>query len=483
MEATSNPQPAWRTWVGLLAAPLAFFLLMLIPGPAEFTPDRRAAAGLTLAMAILWVFESIPLAATALLPLVVLPAFSVLTPTQLADSYGNDLIFLFLGGFIIANGIEHHGVHRRLSSIIVRQLGHRPRLLIAGLMFVTMAISFFVSNTATALLMIPIGVSVIRSAKIPTPGFATAMILGIAAACSIGGFGTPIGSTPNLLFTAEIRNQGLQAGFAQWMLIGTPLAIIFTFCAWALLTFWLFPTPSRIQAPATSEPPGPIQRAEILAGLIVALTTLAWIFREDRLIAGTHVGLNAWLPAASDGTIAIAGALAMVLIPVSFRPLKLLTPWETAFKIPWDVILMFGGGLAMAQGIQQTTLNIYLAQSLNILQAVPPWLVLVIACFVGLTLSEVASNTAAAALLLPITSALAVSIGKDPIFLMLPIALSTSLGFMLPVATPPNALALATGEVSVRDMIKTGIILDILGILLIILAVYTLGFPAYQVSP
>jgi len=421
------------------------------------------------------------------LPLVILPMFGVATPAQLAGPYGNDLVFLFIGGFILANGIEHHHVHRRLAGCIIRKFGGRPRLLVGGLMAATTLVSFVVSNTATALLMMPIGLSIVRSSGMKGTPMGKAMVLGIAAACSIGGLGTPIGSTPNLLFTSEIRSKhGIDTGFFEWMQVGTPLAVVFTLVAWAILVFWLFPMPARGSASSqpenSSKPAEPVRLGEIMAGAVVALTTLAWIFREDRQVGGMHFGVNALMPDVTDGTIAIAGALAMVMLPVELKPLKMLTPWDKASRIPWDVILMFGGGMAMAYGLQKSGLDGVLATWLGGLGSVPPWAMLVMFCLVGVSLSEVASNTAAAALLLPIASAMSVSMGQHPVFLMLPVALTTSLGFMLPAATPPNALALASGEITVRDMVKAGLLFNVVGLILVIVAMYALGFRAYGIS-
>lgn len=488
-----SQQVNWRVWVGLIAAPTLFLLIMIVPGSSAFDTPRRAAAAMTVAMAILWMLESIPLAVTALLPLVVLPTFGVAGQTQLAAAYGNDLIFLFLGGFILANGIEHHRVHQRFTDLILRHFKSKPRHLVAGLMFTTMLVSFFVANTTTALLMMPIGMSVVRSTGIKGGPFGKSMVLGIAAACSIGGLGTPIGSTPNLLFTSEVKmRHSVDTGFFQWIQMGTPLAIMFTLAAWALLVFWLFPVPAHsalathssdhaaVESPIRREP---INRCQIIASVIIALTTMAWIFRESRVIAGWHFGVNALIPAATDGTIAIAGALAMVALPVSLKPVQLLTPWEKASQIPWDIVLLFGGGMAMASGIQSSGLDSLLAQWLRAMGFIPPWAMLLLFSLAGLLLSELASNTAAAAVLLPVASAMSTSIDHNPIFLMLPVALTTSMGFMLPTATPPNALALASEEITVSDMIKVGAVLNVVGLILAIATIYLLGFPAYGVLP
>lgn len=459
----------------------------------------RAVAALTAVMALLWVCESIPLAATALLPLVFLPLFGVAKPAQAAQSYASDLIFLFIGGFILANGVEHWGLHRRVALRILSVVGTDKRRIIGGLMAATAFISLWISNTAAALLMMPVGLSLVRadesgndadeSGDNEDKSFGAAMVLGVATAATVGGMGTPIGSTPNLLFVNTVeRLYRMDVSFGQWMMMGIPLVVVFTFFAWWLLACVLF-RPHATSLLGEREAIADARRdlgrprfGEVLVAAIFVLTALGWIFREPRTLGGFHFGLTLLWPDLSDGTIAIAGALALFAVPVSLRPMRFALDWQNGGKIPWNVILLFGGGLSLADGIARSQLDTLIVGKLGGLQAVPNWLVLVIVCVACVALSEVASNTATAALLMPLMGALAAALGQNPLFLMLPVALATSLGFMLPVATPPNALALASDKVTVGQMAWAGLLLNLAGLLFIIIALYLLGFPAFSIG-
>lgn len=483
------PADATRRWVGLLLTPLLAGYFLFGPLPEAFTDPMRAVAALTAMMAVLWVCESVPLAATALLPLVVLPLFGVSRPAEAAGAFANDLVFLFIGGFILANGLERWGLHKRLSTGILGLVGGSQRLLVGGLMAATAFISLWISNTAAALLMMPIALAVLARGCANPERFGPAMVLGVSLAASIGGMGTPIGSTPNLLLVSTARQlYGIDLDFGRWMAVGVPLVVVFTAFCWWLLTYVLFPL-GREQLPGSAETLaeerralGPWRFGEALVGVVFVGTALAWIFREPKVIGGLSLGLHHWWPTISDGTIAIAGALALFLVPVSLRPLRFPLTWQTGGKIPWDIILLFGGGLALADGIQRSGLDQLIIQALHGLGALPAVVALVIVCLVVLLFSEVASNTATAALLLPLSGAVAIAMGAPPLFLMLPMTFAASLGFMLPAATPPNALALGTGHVRASQMATAGMIANLVGLALIVGVCYLLGFPIFGVK-
>lgn len=498
-----EPKVKRRQWAGLLLVPLAVLWLLWGPVPAGMTGEMRAMAALTVTMALLWVCESIPLAATALLPLVFLPLTGVSEPAEAAQAYAGDIVFLFIGGFILANGVRHWGLHRRVAGRILRLAGSNKSQLVGWMMAMTAFISLWISNTATALLMMPVGLSLLQDESgetvttdqerceldVEEGNFGACLVLGIATAASIGGMGTPIGSTPNLLFINVVeRLHGINVSFVQWMTMGIPLVVLFTFCSWLLLTRVLFPLKAYGSFGEQPErtwqrEPNPVSFGEILVGTIFSLTALGWVFREERTIAGWRFGLETLFPHISDGTIAIAGAVALFGIPVSLRPLRFALDWETGGKLPWDVVLLLGGGLSLADGIAFSHLDRFLVEKLSGLNGVPGWSAVLMVCLCCVLLSEVASNTAIAALLIPLVGSLATVLGYHPLFLMLPAALATSLGFMLPVATPPNALALATGRVTVTQMARTGFILNVLGLLLILIVLYLLGFRAFGVRP
>jgi len=486
-----------RQRIGLILAPLACLLVWFGPMPAGTTGEMRAVAALTLTMALLWVCESIPLAATALLPLVFLPVSGVAKPAEAAQSYAGDLVFLFIGGFVLSNGVARWGLHRRIALWLLGIAGTNKRGVVGGLMGATAFISLWISNTAAALLMLPVGLSVVHTSGSKAseateegedPNFATSMVLGIAVAATIGGMGTPIGSTPNLLFVNTLeRTYKVDVSFLQWMAMGIPLVVIFTLFAWWLFTFILFPPkPTALAAKAsTVQTRGELGKASLgewLTGSIFLLTALGWIFRETRTVGGLTFGLTQLWPNISDGTIALAGAIALFGIPVSLRPMHFALDWERGGKIPWDVILLLGGGLSLADGIARSRLDVLLMGQLEGMQGIPGWLVIVAVCVTCVLFSEVASNTATAALLLPLTGTLAVALGYNSMFLMLPVALATSLGFMLPVATPPNALALSSGKISVWQMAIAGAVLNLVGLILIVGLLYLFGFPAFDVK-
>ncbi|HEY9897890.1 MAG TPA: DASS family sodium-coupled anion symporter [Pantanalinema sp.] len=477
-------------WMGRLSILPVLALLLWGPAPGGMTPGMRAVAALSVTMAILWVGAQVPLAATALLPIVLLPALGILSPAEAAGAYANDMVFLFIGGFVLANGIERWGLHGRLALGILGWLGTSQRRLVAGLMAATAFLSMWVSNTAAALLMMPIGLSVLKLAPSEAGAFRAAMVLGISTAATVGGMGTPIGSTPNLLLisTAQ-RLYQVSIDFGAWMMMGVPLVIVFTAIAWVLLTVFLFPlrgdrlSVGREAIVAQRRELGPVRREEWFVGAVFLLTALGWIFRESRTFWGVTVGLDRWLPGIGDGTVAMAGALALFMVPLALRPVRFALDWETGGKIPWDIILLFGGGMCLADGIRATGLDALLIKGVGGMGDVPGLALVVLVCAVCVLLSEFASNTATAALLLPLAGPLAVSLGEGPLYLMLPVALATSLGFMLPAATPPNALALATGHVTVPQITKAGAWLNLIGLVLVLVACFGIAFPLMGVKP
>ena len=473
-----------RRWAGLLLVPPVVLWLLFGPLPAAMTGDMRAVAALTATMALLWVSEAVPLAATALLPLVALPLAGIATPAEAASAFSNDLVFLFLGGFVLANGIERWGVHRRLALGVQGVVGSSQAALVGGMMAATAFVSLWISNTAAALLMMPVALSVARRAGPAAAAFCTAMALGVSLAASIGGLGTPIGSTPNLLLVNTLAQlYGVQVSFGWWMAWGLPLVVSATLAAWWLLTGVLYPIRGA-RLPGTAEEEAAERAAlgawrfpELLVTGTFGVAIAAWVLREPRAYGGHTFGLATWVPGLTDGMIAIAAALVLFLVPVALRPLRFALDWETGGRIPWDVILLFGGGLSLAEGIKKTGFDAVLVQALGGLGGWPAIAVMAAVMLVCLAMSEVASNTAAAALLMPIAGALAIGLGHDPLFLMLPATLAASLGFMLPAATPPNALAIGTGHVSPGQMAQAGLIMNLVCVALAMIACYALAFP------
>ena len=488
------PRLSRRQVAGLILAPIAVAWFTFGPGPEGTTEPMRRAMALTAAMAVLWICETIPLAVTALLPLVVLPLAGVGTFAQAAAPYAADLVFIFIGGFVLANGVQRAGLHYRVALRIVRVTGTRRGAVVAALIGLTALVSLWISNTAAAVLMLPVGLAV-YDAMVPRrdePDFAGALVLGIASGATIGGMGTPVGSTPNLIFAAVAQQlYGVRVSFAAWAALGMPIVIVFSAIAWWLLTRVIYPVHGRARGDARAERDaltaahralGRVRLVEVLAGAVFCAAALGWVTRGPWHVGDRRFGLSVWFPQITDGMIAIAGAVAMFLVPVSIRPWRFALDWKTGGRMPWDVILLIGGGLSLAEGIQRSGMDDVFVRVAGQLGAVAPWVALVALCALTVALSEVASNTATAALLLPIAGATAAGMGQPPLYLMLPIALSASLGLMLPAATPPNALALGSGHVTVAKMAVAGFLLNLIGLGLIIGGCYVIGFRAFGVA-
>jgi solute carrier family 13 (sodium-dependent dicarboxylate transporter), member 2/3/5 len=475
-----------RHWIGRIAGPVVAAGMLLMPPPAELEPAAWRVAALTLLMGIWWVTEALPIPVTALLPAALLPLLGVSSTTEAAAPYANPLIMLFLGGFLIAMAIQRWGLHRRLALHLLAIAGHRDDFLVGGFMLATAALSMWVSNTATAAMMLPIGLSVIalveksggqNDLRIPL-----ALLLGIAFAANIGGIGTLIGTPPNAFlagFMAERYN--VQIGFAQWMLIGVPVAAVMLVLAWLVLTRWAFAL-SRQSIDGLEElierergKIGRMQAAEWRVAIVFACTVLAWITRPwIETVAPETIAI-------SDAGIALVGALALFLTPAGDKSSRFLLQWDDTRELPWGVLVLVGGGLSLGVAIDESGLAEYLAALPGGLGAWPPLaLVLIIASLAAL-LSHITTNTATAATLLPLVTSFARSVDLDPLLLAVPVSLAASAAFMLPVATPPNAIIFASNRVTVPDMVRAGAVLTLAGAVIaaaaaFLLAPWALGF-------
>jgi len=458
-----------RQPIGLVLGPILLLVTLLAPPPEGMAPEAWRAAGLGVLMATWWVSEAIPIPATALLPLVLVPLLGLGVIEVAAAPYANPVIFLFMGGFMLAQAVQRWKLHRRIALHLVRRVGTQPVRLIAGFMLATAFLSMWVSNTATAVMMLPIGLSVVelvmqRDPNAPAePGdmnFAVALMLGIAYSASIGGAATLIGTPPNALlagFMAE--SYGVSIGFGQWMLIGVPLAVVMLPVTWLVLTRWVFPV--RLEEIPGGDAviereiaglgrPG---RGEKMVAVVFVLTALAWIGRP--LLEGVFPGL-------SDAGIAIAATLALFALPVDWRKGVAVLDWDHARRIPWDVLILFGGGLSLAGAITRSGLAEWLGTALSGVDALPLVAVMGVVTLVIIFLTEVTSNTASAAAFLPVLAALAVGIGQDPLLLAVPAALGASCAFMLPVATPPNAIVYGSSFITIPQMARAGFVLNLL---------------------
>jgi sodium-dependent dicarboxylate transporter 2/3/5 len=423
--------------IGLFLGPLLLLACLLTNPPGELSREGWTMLGITLLMAVWWATEAIPIPATALLPILLIPLFDVDSIASATTPYANPTIFLFLGGFMIGLAMQRWNLHKRIALSILRRTGSDPRMQIGGFMLACVLLGMWVSNTATAIMMLPMGLSVIALTGQKADGnerarFACALLLGIAYACSIGGITTLIGTPPNAMLAAFLNdNYGLEIGFGKWMLLSVPVACGLLIFVWWWLTFRGF----NIERGETREllqqerhELGPMSRGEKYVAIVFIAAALGWIFRP--LLADL-------LPSITDTTIAIAATIVLFMTPVDFRNRVFLMDWEHANKAPWGVLLLFGGGLSLAAAIIESGLAEWIANGLDGMAAFP--LIVTIGAVVLLIMccTEITSNTATAAAFLPLVGALAVAQGIPPELLAIPAAITASCAFMMPVATPP----------------------------------------------
>ncbi|WP_232547527.1 SLC13 family permease [Propioniciclava soli] len=486
-----SPQTIRIRWLGFAAGLLgALAVYLAMPGDVPHT--ARLTAATAVLMGAWWMTEAIPIPATALVPLVVFPTLGETAIDTVGASYGNNIIFLFMGGFLIALAMQRWNLHRRIALVTVRAMGTNTSMVVLGFMLATGFLSMWVSNTATAVMMIPIGVSVLMlvanlgtgdahaesdevKAAVIESDFGTALMLGIAYAASIGSLATLIGTPPNTLLAGYLRaNHGIDIGFGQWMLVGTPLAVIFLLFCWFLLTKVLF-RPEIAEIPGGRElmaaeirKLGPMSQGELRVGVIFVLAAVAWV--AVPLIWPTAADR----PIGDAGIAMLAGLLLFTLPAGAHRGVRLLN-WRTAEKLPWGVLLLFGGGLALSSEFGSSGLTDWIGEVTRGVGGLPVVLIVAILTAGILFLTELTSNTATAATFLPVAGGVALGINVDPMLLCIPVALAATCAFMLPVATPPNAIAFGSGYVTIGQMIKGGLWLNIAGIFLITATVMTLA--------
>jgi solute carrier family 13 (sodium-dependent dicarboxylate transporter), member 2/3/5 len=438
-----------------LSGPLGAALAFLIARGAGLDFDIAATIAVTLWCALWWMLEGAPHAIAALLPLGLFPLLGVLSPREVAEAYGNELILLLAGGFMLSRALEANGAHRRLAIGMVRLVGGGSgRSLVFGFGIAAALCSMWMSNTATTLMLLPVALAVLE--RYPDPRVAAPLVLAIAYCASIGGLGTPIGSPPNLVFMRVYeQSTGSEVGFSDWMRFGIPVVLVFVPLALLWLARGLATTP-RAALPLL----GPWQAPERRVLIVFALVALAWVTRSEPF-GGWRALFE--LPGANDASVALLGVVAMALLP-SGRGDERLLSWETCERIPWGALILFGGGIAIATAFQKSGLSDLVAAQLGGLQSVPLWLqILAIAALVS-ALSEIVSNTATAVLVMPILAAAGLALGIDPAILMVPAVLSASCSFMLPVATAPNAIAFGSGLVSAPQMLRRGFALNLIGV-------------------
>lgn len=460
-------------------------------------PSAVAAVGAW--MACWWMTEAIPLAATALLPILCFPLLGVFggdASKQIERAtapYANSNIFLYMGGFILALAIERWGLHRRFALGILRTVGFSPARLLFGVMASTFLLSMWISNTAAATIMLPIGLGLCQMAQGQPGGAAskelvsernslsTMLLLSIAYAATMGGMATSVGTPTNGVGLSILAENGHPVSFLRWFLIACPIAIAIAATTWAVLLAAFRPQVAVSAAQAGTlldqawRDLGPVTPAQWRVGTVFAVTALSWIFRGP-IIDGVEL-TKKWPQAASidDTLISVTCAIALFLIPVNLREGKFLMDWATAKKLPWDVLLLFGGGLSLAEAMKASGLIVELQSLLRSLDALPLWLIILTIILAVVFLSELASNVAVATAFTPVVIAIAAATGAPPTRLVIASTLAASCGFMLPVATPPNAIVFGTGQIPQQVMIRVGLILNLLGAAIIAIGVQWIG--------
>ncbi len=471
-----------RQVAGWIIGPALLLLTFVVPAPEGLSELGWRTAGVAALMAVWWICEPIPIPATSLLPMAFFPLLGIVDMRGAAAPYAHPIIYLFFGGFLLALAMERWGLHRRIALGLIGVMGTRPTRIVAGFMIASAFLSMWVSNTATALMMLPIAISVIalleiqaedEVAKQHADRFALVLLLAVAYSATIGGLGTLIGTPPNALLAAFLnQNYGLRIGFAEWMLIGVPVVLVGIPLAWLLLTRVIFRvegmeiTGAREVIAIERSRLGAFSKQERAVAIIFSLTALGWV---------TQPFLVQFFPLITDTGIALLGGLALFMTPVSIRRGQFLMNWETAKKAPWDVFLLFGGGLSLASAIEAHGVAAWLGTMFDGAGAIPIILLVAAVCGLILMLTELTSNTATAATFLPVIAAVAITIGENPLLLLIPAAMAANCAFMLPVGTPPNAIVFGSGRISLPQMAKAGWWLNVSFVVLIVAMVYVLG--------
>ncbi len=500
-------------WIGLAAGPLLAAVCALLL-PAEYRDSAgelvalsaagRATVAALVWMAVWWLTEAIEISATALLPIAVFPLLGVAPIKAATAPYASDLIFLFMGGFLLALAMQRWGLDRRFALLTLRLVGTRPANMVAGFMLATAVLSAFVSNTATTAVMLPIALSVIRltaqekgdqaalaTGSLPAGNrnFALCLMLGIAYAASIGGIATIIGTPPNGILVQFIKDQiadpfRQEISFARWLSVGAPLAVVFLPLVWLLLTRVLYPirirriAGGRALIEAEYRGLGPANRGERITSVVFVATALAWITRPLVTRIAWGEGEGALMPFAglSDSGIAMIAGLVLFLIPVDRRGRSVLD-WETAKRLPWGILILFGGGLSLAAAVKANGVAEFIGSQVTILRHAPPIVLVIAVATLVIFLTELTSNTATTATLVPILSGVAIGLGFHPFLLIVPAALAASCAFMMPIATPPNAIVFGSGYVTIPQMCKAGLWLNLLGVVLVTALMYAVVVP------
>lgn len=466
-----------KSTIGLILGPLLFTIILLVPSPEGMNPAAQAVLAGTCWVAIWWITEAVPIPVTSLLPIILFPLTGALELSTTTAAYGNPIVFLFLGGFIIALAMEKWNLHRRIAINIIHFIGTNKKRIVLGFMIATAFLSMWISNSATSMMMLPIGVAITIQLTSEsddrkfTGNFSRSLMLAIAYSASIGGLATLVGTPTNAVLVAIVNQlYQVEISFAQWMLFAFPLVLILLGACWFYLVYIAFP----LNNSGTNKGHEELLRQKKALGLIsweeksvlivFSFTAFLWITRSFLL--------DQILPGLDDSIIAILGAVLLFLIPAKKE--GFILDWESSRKLPWGLLLLFGGGLAIASGFKASGLAEWIGVLMNQIQGVDLIIILVILVTLMNFLTEITSNVATATMMLPILASIATAIGIHPFGPMVAACLAASCAFMLPVATPPNAVVFGSGYLKMIDMVKTGFWLNLFSIILITLYVYYL---------
>ncbi|MCB9335076.1 MAG: DASS family sodium-coupled anion symporter [Flavobacteriales bacterium] len=488
MRVISNSK---KTFLAIVTFLLAGFIYWLVPTELEQAPIM---AVIVVVMAMCWIFELLPIPVTSLLPLILFPVFGILDAKSTASFYGKDMIFLFLGGMILAKALQVSNLHKRIALHILNIIGTEPGKLVLGFMITTGFLSMWISNTSSVIVMMPIAISIIEQIKHnhqddkQVSKLAVSLMLAIAYSADIGGMATLIGTPPNMVFMEMYHTtfpELSKVSFTQWMMLGLPISIVFLFTGWLLLSKVIFRMPkyklfeSKQIIKNEIKQLGKIKQDELMAGVVFGLAILLWLTGADITISDNHT-IKGWrslfdLKMVTDASIAIGTASLLFMIPSKRRKKETLLKWEDLKDLPWGILFLFGGGFALAGGFESSGLSTVIGNLFNHVNISSPIILVIVVCLVLTFLTEITSNTATTNLVLPILAKASVVLGVDPRILMIPATLSASCAFMMPVASPTQAIIFGSGYVKIKQMVRAGILFNFLGIIVVTFVFYLLA--------
>lgn len=472
--------------IGLFAGPIVFVLLLMMGPPEGLESDAWKVIATAVFMLIWWVTEAVPIPVAALLPLVCFPFLAVSTTKEAAAPYGSDMVFLFMGGFMLALAMERWSLHRRIALSIVKITGTSANGILFGFMLATLLLSMWISNTATTVLMLPIAMSVIHLITKQSSGqekglkrFALTMMLGIAYSANVGGTATIIGTPPNVVLVGMLKETyGYEMSFATWLILGVPFAFIMLGFIYVMLVYVLFPNrlgkfeSAKALLDRELDALGPMGKAERRVLIVFVFTALSWILRGQ---------LEDWFPfmIIKDAGIAMLAAVLLFVVPTDFKKGEFLLDWKNTEKLPWGILLLFGGGLSLAAALNKTGLIQIIGEQFVGAEWALFSLIFLLS-LVSLFLTEIMSNLALVTIFLPVVGGIAVGAELNPLILCIPVTLASSCAFMLPMSTPPNAIVFASGYLKVAQMVRAGVFLNVLAIILITLLTYYFVGPIFN---